>query len=78
MKANNITHSIIVLLEHQHERFSQYITDVHKFFSTKAFPFEIIIIANGTADYLRKQLQSLNSVCANNIKVFGFHKKTTQ
>ena len=72
-----IKYSIIVLLEERHEDFSDFVRSLHDVFSARNAPFEILIMANGTDDFLRSQLTSLQGV-TNRLKSFYFNTTTTQ
>jgi hypothetical protein len=77
MKSKSIKHSIIVLLEEEHEDFAQFIENLHSLFSTQHLPFEILIIANGTGSFLRNQITKLQSL-NHRIKALEFNTPTTQ
>jgi len=70
-------YSIIILLEDPHPDFPQFITNLHDVFSTRGDSFEILIMANGTGGFLRKQLSELEGL-NHRLKAFEFNTKTTQ
>lgn len=77
MKAKNLTYSIVVMLEGQHKNISSYITNLHNLFAARGPSFEILIIVNGTSNFLRNELKKLNGF-SHKIKAYSFNKKTTQ
>jgi hypothetical protein len=77
MSSNITNYSVIVLLEEAEEGFHHFIETLHNSFLKKGVPFEIIIVANGKAGFLRSELSKLQ-VANEIIKVFAFNKRTTQ
>jgi len=72
-----VVYSIIMLLEEENEEFYKFVLSLFKLFSSKQYPFEIIIVANGIGSHLRDQLPKLRG-CDDNLKAFSLNKKTTQ
>ena len=70
-------YSIIILLEDPHADFPQFIKNLHDVFATRGDSFEILIMANGTGGFLRKQLTALQGF-NHTLKAFEFNTKTTQ
>lgn len=69
-------YSVIVLLEEKSEDFYKFVQMLHETFSSRPDPFEIIIMANGTEDFLKIQLEKLPNI-NHHLKGFTFNKKTT-
>jgi len=70
-------YSIIVLLEEKSEDFSQFVQMLHKTFSSRPDPFEIIILANSTEGFLKNELEKLQELDLH-LKAFALNKKATQ
>lgn len=77
MKPKDIKYSILVLLEEPHQDFVQFVRNLHDVFSRRHFPFEILIMANGTGSFLRDQLKELQGF-NHRLKAFDFNTPTTQ
>ena len=70
-------YSIIVLLEENHEDFSQFVKSLYNVFSLRNEPFEILLMANGMGGFLRNHLSNLQNL-NHRIKAFEFTARTTQ
>ena len=77
MRSNFIKISVIVLLEEAEEGFHRFIKTLHDTLLKKGKSFEIIIVANGKAGFLRIELNKLQMETGI-VKGFAFNKKTTQ
>ena len=69
--------SIIVLLEQQYPDFFEYIAHLSKLFSENGKKFEILVVANGTGNFFRSQLNQLRDSNIP-IRAFEFGTRTTQ
>jgi len=72
-----IKYSIIVIHEEVVQDFSQFVQSLYKIFTLKREAFEIIIMANGTEGFVKKELINLTN-CAAKIKSFALNKKVPQ
>lgn len=72
-----IKYSIIVIHDEVVQDFSQFIQSLYEIFTLKQETFEIIIIANGTEGFVKKELLNLTN-CFDKIKTFVLNKKTSQ
>ena len=70
-------YSIIILLEERHEDFSRFVGNLYKHFTERGKSFEILIMANGTGGFLRKELPQLRR-CNDRIKLFELSTRTPQ
>ena len=73
----SITYSIIVLLDDTEDDFHQFISNLDQVFTNRSESFEILIMANGTEGFLRRQINLLQPLNFG-IKAFGFNKKIPQ
>ncbi len=69
--------TIAVLLDEEMPDFQQYLKRLYGLFQETGRPFEILIIANGTEKFLRKQLEQLDEDLPN-LKAFGFTSQIPQ
>lgn len=72
-----MNYSIIILLEDPYADFPQFVKNLLNVFAARGDSFEILIMANGTGDFLRKQLTEFQGFNYS-IKAFEFNTKTTQ
>lgn len=77
MSENTVKYSVIILLEEQHEDFTQFVQNLYDLFSSRGEPFEILIMANGTGGFLRNQLPKLQS-CNDKLIAFELNSRTPQ
>lgn len=77
MNPTNVKHSIIVLLEEAEEGFYHFIKTLYNLYLNMNERFEIVIVANGTEGFLRKELRKLSDE-NDAIKALSFSRKTTQ
>jgi hypothetical protein len=69
--------SIIILLEDPYPDFAEYISKLDKMFSSSGKSYETLVIANGTGEFLRSQLDLLTKA-NQKTQVFEFGARTTQ
>jgi hypothetical protein len=77
MSENAVKYSVIVLLEEQHEDFTEFIENLYNLFSGRGESFEILIVANGTGGFLRNELNKLANF-KDKLKAFELNIKTPQ
>lgn len=70
-------HSIIVLLEEESEGFSKFLENLNEIFVQIHEPFEILVMANGTESFLKKELENIHNR-SDQLKAFILDKKTPQ
>lgn len=63
--------TVVILLDEEMPDFQQYLKRLHGLFQKIGRPFEILIIANGTANFLLAQLEQLDEEIPN-LKASGF------
>jgi hypothetical protein len=74
---NGVKYSAIVLSEEPREDFIQHIDTILTIFDGQPEEFELLIVANGTENFLRKQLERIRNHSIK-LKVMSLNKKTPQ
>lgn len=64
-------------MEERQKDFSKYVKNMYDIFFNQQETFEILLIANGTAGFLRNDLHNLHDI-NNNLKAFEFKRKVPQ
>ena len=69
--------SVVVLLEEQYPDFPDFLHNLDRLFTRRGYPFEIVVVANGTGNFFRSlegRMHGLN----NRLHAFEFGTKVTQ
>lgn len=69
--------SVIVLLENQYQDFPAYLLNIDRVFSDLGQAYEIVIVANGTGNFLRAQQNQLRRL-SSRLHAFEFSTHVTQ
>ena len=65
------------MLEERHDDFAEFVRNLHDVFSSRGEPFEIVIMANGTGEFLRDKLAQIPDL-SDRLNAFEFSASTTQ
>ena len=70
-------YSIIFLVEEESQEFAQFFDVIYRLFEEKAMEFEVLVVANGTENFVKSQLNSRNNH-SEVLKVIAFQRNVPQ
>jgi hypothetical protein len=76
-KENSMNYSIIIMVEERTPNFAKFVQTLDDLFSARRKLYEIIIIANGTASFVKNELKRIDNL-SRNVKAFIINKKVPQ